>query len=67
MYSDIEMTIKYEYKKKLFTGCLQDEYRCENKCIELVKRCDKVADCDREEDETDCSESANNCNYKVLD
>lgn len=41
----------------MFTGCLQNEYRCENKCIELVKRCDKISDCDREEDEIDCSES----------
>lgn len=40
----------------MLTGCLQNEYRCENKCIELVKRCDKIADCDGEEDEIDCSE-----------
>ncbi|XP_026810792.1 G-protein coupled receptor GRL101-like isoform X1 [Rhopalosiphum maidis] len=35
-------------------GCLQNEFRCMNKCIELVKRCDKIADCDEGEDEIDC-------------
>jgi len=40
---------------QLFAGCLQNEYRCKNKCIELVKRCDKIADCDEGEDEIDCS------------
>lgn len=41
---------------KLFSGCLQNEYQCKNKCIELVKRCDRIADCDDGEDEIDCSE-----------
>uniref|UniRef100_A0A2S2Q070 G-protein coupled receptor n=1 Tax=Sipha flava TaxID=143950 RepID=A0A2S2Q070_9HEMI len=35
-------------------GCLQNEYQCKNKCIELVKRCDRIADCDDGEDEIDC-------------
>jgi len=43
------------YVNSLFAGCLQNEYRCMNKCIELVKRCDKITDCDEGEDEIDCS------------
>lgn len=41
---------------QLFSGCLQNEYQCKNKCIELVKRCDRIADCDEGEDEINCSE-----------
>lgn len=41
---------------KTFAGCLNNEYQCKNKCIELVKRCDKHPDCDEGEDENDCSE-----------
>lgn len=43
------------FHTQLFTGCLQNEYQCKNKCIELVKRCDTIADCDEGEDEIDCS------------
>lgn len=40
---------------KICLGCLQNEYQCTNKCIELVRRCDKIDDCDSGEDEIDCS------------
>jgi len=42
-------------KYKLFIGCLNNEFQCANKCIELIKRCDTIIDCDNEEDEIDCS------------
>ncbi|XP_050428595.1 G-protein coupled receptor GRL101-like [Adelges cooleyi] len=35
-------------------GCLQNEYRCKNSCIDSVKRCDKFADCEGAEDEINC-------------
>ncbi|XP_054275996.1 G-protein coupled receptor GRL101-like [Macrosteles quadrilineatus] len=35
-------------------GCLNNEFRCSNSCVALVKRCDRHADCDNEEDELDC-------------
>ncbi|XP_050537187.1 G-protein coupled receptor GRL101-like [Daktulosphaira vitifoliae] len=35
-------------------GCLQNEFRCKNSCIDSVKRCDKVADCEAAEDEINC-------------
>lgn len=37
-------------------GCLANEFRCANKCIDLLNRCDRHADCEDEEDEMHCGE-----------
>ncbi|XP_024084029.1 G-protein coupled receptor GRL101-like isoform X2 [Cimex lectularius] len=35
-------------------GCLENEFRCSNSCVDIVKRCDKHPDCAEGEDEKDC-------------
>uniref|UniRef100_T1IEK6 Uncharacterized protein n=1 Tax=Rhodnius prolixus TaxID=13249 RepID=T1IEK6_RHOPR len=41
------------------SGCLPNEFRCTNTCVDLVKRCDRKADCPNAEDELDCSKVIN--------
>ncbi|RZF48230.1 hypothetical protein LSTR_LSTR006197 [Laodelphax striatellus] len=35
-------------------GCLPNEFRCRNSCVDLVKRCNREKDCEEGEDEEDC-------------
>ncbi|KAI5737359.1 hypothetical protein M8J76_012726 [Diaphorina citri] len=35
-------------------GCLPNEFRCSNSCIDHLKRCDRTQDCELGEDEIDC-------------
>ncbi|XP_049852318.1 G-protein coupled receptor GRL101-like [Schistocerca gregaria] len=35
-------------------GCLPNEFRCSNSCIDLVQRCDRDVDCPNGEDEDGC-------------
>ncbi|XP_068081726.1 G-protein coupled receptor GRL101-like [Anabrus simplex] len=35
-------------------GCLPNEFRCTNSCVDLVRRCDRHADCPDGEDEQGC-------------
>ncbi|XP_075225702.1 G-protein coupled receptor GRL101-like [Lycorma delicatula] len=36
-------------------GCLPNEFRCSNSCVDLVKRCDRHKDCEGGEDEQECN------------
>lgn len=40
----------------LISGCLPNEFRCTNSCIDNIKRCDKKKDCENGEDEDNCGE-----------
>ncbi|XP_021913188.1 G-protein coupled receptor GRL101-like isoform X3 [Zootermopsis nevadensis] len=35
-------------------GCLPNEFRCSNSCVDLVRRCDRQPDCADSEDEQGC-------------
>ncbi|KAG8223470.1 hypothetical protein J437_LFUL001964 [Ladona fulva] len=38
----------------LSTGCLPNEFRCGDLCVDVLRRCNRVPDCPNGEDEMDC-------------
>lgn len=42
----------------VISGCLPNEFRCSNSCIDILSRCDRNRDCENGEDEEHCGKLA---------